>query len=131
MNKYGKAAVDAVVRIHNGQTNNPAAAWETATENIFGKGTAGQKKGCPKNAFLGLCEDGLIKGIKAGSYTNSTLNKHYALEAVRILKENPGYKPSQRELWDQILNGESKSYNNQMAVVLALWEKGLIGSQMS
>ena len=32
---------------------------------IFGEGNASQKKGCPRNTFLGLCEEGLrIKGSK-------------------------------------------------------------------
>lgn len=68
MKKYGQAAVDAVLLLHQYMGMHPAEAWETATLNVFKKGAAAQKKGCPKNAFLGLCEEGLVKGIPAGHY---------------------------------------------------------------
>ena len=45
-------------------------------------------KGCPRNAFLGLCSQGLIKGIPKGNYTTSEKNLNYAKEAVRILRED-------------------------------------------
>ena len=64
MNKYGRAAVDAVVIIKDGHLSDPIAAWEKAMQTIFSKGTASQKKRCPRNTFLGLCEDGMINGVK-------------------------------------------------------------------
>jgi hypothetical protein len=39
-----------------------------ATKEIFGEGTWGQIKGCPKNTFLGLCEEGIVKGVNKGNY---------------------------------------------------------------
>jgi hypothetical protein len=44
-----------------------------------------QKKGCPRGAFLGLCEEGLVKGIPAGNYTTSKDNKAYAVRAAELL----------------------------------------------
>lgn len=37
---------------------------------IFGESTS-QRKGCPKGVYLGLCEEGLVKGIPKGKYTKS------------------------------------------------------------
>lgn len=35
MNKYGRAAVDAVVIIKDGHLSDPIAAWEKAMQTIF------------------------------------------------------------------------------------------------
>jgi hypothetical protein len=88
-----------------------------------------KKKGCPKNTFLGLCEEGIVKGIKRGVYlknSESNLNKLYALTGVRLLSINPNL--TRRELWimvEEKLN-INKNHNSQMDVVIALWEKKMI-----
>lgn len=82
-------------------------------------------KGCPRGAFLGLCEEGLIKGIPCGSYTKSKKNKQYAIDAVEILKENLGKDLGKKELWYKI-TGNKKSYNSQMDIVLELFNRGYI-----
>ena len=49
---------------------------------MFGEATTAQIKGCPKNAFLGLCEEGLVVDIEKGYYTErstSHKNKDYAI----------------------------------------------------
>ena len=35
-----------------------------------------------RGAFLGLCEEGLVKGIPAGKYSASKDNKQYAVRAA-------------------------------------------------
>ena len=82
-------------------------------------------KGCPRNAFLGLCSAGLIKNISKGSYTKSILNKNYAEKAIDILKKNPELVENPLDLWNQIQT-ETKKHNGQMDVVCALWKNGLI-----
>lgn len=85
MNKYGQAALKAVNQMETKQSSTPMDAWNIATTETCGEGTWAQKKGCPKNAFLGLCEAGLISGIPHGSYSgrsNSQKNKGYAVKAV-------------------------------------------------
>lgn len=52
MNKYGQAAIKAVELIDSKRTNTPQTAWEIATIEIFGAGTSGQSKGCPRSTFL-------------------------------------------------------------------------------
>lgn len=126
MGRYGKAAIHAVDLVVSGKIEYPDDAWEIATNDIFGKGTSAQNKGCPKGAFLGLCEEGLIKGVPAGSYTKSKKNKAYALKAVQILKESPAIRFDKRELWNKVMAGEDKKHNEQMDVVTSLWINDLI-----
>ena len=35
---------------------------------VFPTQESSRKKGCPQSAFLGLCEDGYVKGIPQGRY---------------------------------------------------------------
>jgi hypothetical protein len=84
-----------------------------------------EEKGCPKNTFLSLCEEGLVKGIPKSNYTKSVKNKDYALRAVAILEQNKHTTFLPKELWDKLELGDKRS-NSQMDVVLALWENGLI-----
>jgi hypothetical protein len=86
-----------------------------------------QKKGCPMSTFLGLCEEGLVKGIPKGSYTKSKANKNYGLKAVDCLIANPDLAKSPRILWEAI--GKSCKYNQQMHVVIALWKEDLIRTE--
>ena len=122
-NKYGLIAIQAAK-----DGVNPERSWSNATIKIY-KTISSQKKGCPKNAFLGLCEEGLVKGIKPGVYLKNSvanLNKQYALISVALLKTNPNL--SRKELWIKVEEKLkiNKSHNSQMDVVLALWDKHLI-----
>jgi hypothetical protein len=61
------------------------------------------RKGSPKGTFLGLCEEGLVKGIDKGAYTKSIKNKTYGLATVKILAKNPSLANSPKRLWDALL----------------------------
>ncbi len=87
MNKYGQAAIRAAELLNAKEASTPAEAWETATIEIFGTSSS-QSKGCPKYAFLGLCETGRVRGVKAGCYTQSKQNKGYALKALELLDKD-------------------------------------------
>jgi hypothetical protein len=125
MSEYGKAAVRAVGLYTTGLVQSPQDAWSEATAEIFGRGTSSQVKGCPKGAFLGLCEEGLIRGIPGGRYTRSKKNKKYAVQAVVVLKQNPILVADPACLWSEVMR-ESKVHNHQMDVVVSLWNNGLI-----
>jgi len=84
-----------------------------------------RRKGCPRGAFLGLCEEGLVKGIPAGCYTSSKDNKDYAVRAAALLTEGK-QSWSTTALWRALTNDLAKTYNSQMDVVLALWKNDLI-----
>ncbi|ETT77484.1 hypothetical protein C173_03174 [Paenibacillus sp. FSL R7-277] len=128
MGKYGLAAVEAVSLIMDKPDCTPLKGWNQSTSEIYGENTNSQRKGCPKNAFLGLCEAGLITGISKGNYAykSHSLNKMYALEAVRLLRKNSVLANDKNRLWKEVMKGQGKSHNSQMDVVLALWNKGLI-----
>jgi len=128
MSKYAEAAIKAVALLKARLAGSPEQAWERATAELFGTRTSAQRKGCPRNAFLGLCEEGLIKGISAGCYTRSRANKRYALIAVRILREAPALANDRGQLWQKVIGGQQKVHNSQMDVVIALWRAGLIKS---
>jgi len=109
-------------------------AWLEALNSIPNIKKSNLSKGCPKNAFLGLCEEGYLKNIPAIPNNNSGLNKSYAIEAVNYLQNQ---KYDQKEikpkiLWEKLSNNFDsntkvrKCYNQQMDVVLALWNKNLI-----
>lgn len=122
-NKYGFAAKEATL-----MGGNPVESWEIAVKDFESK--SAKIKGCPKNSFLGLCEAGLVKGIKPGSYfkrKRENLNKKYAIKAVELLALDSNL--AKKELWKKVreeLSIGEKEHNSQMDVVLALWDKKLI-----
>jgi len=126
MKGYGEAAILAVEIVSRGVASSPKKAWELATAEVFPNSPSMRDKGCPKGAFLGLCEDGFIRGIPKGTYTQSRKNKEYAVRAVRLLKEDQYAPKDPFVLWSRVMAGDPKNYNQQMDVVLALWENGYI-----
>jgi hypothetical protein len=126
MGKYGDAAVEAVRLHQRGLSPSPRDAWESATADVFGKGTSSQQKACPRDTFLSLCQEGLVQGVERGSCTRSVKNRRYALDAVQLLKRNPALASHPDTLWATVVAGESKKHNSQMDVVTALWTAGLI-----
>ena len=105
----------------------PKDAWRRAAERIFPNQKSSQDKGCPRCAFLGLAEEGLIVGIPRGKYTNSADNKRYAIRAVELLREQPHLSDAPHCLWRLVVREEpdpDKSHNNQMDVVVSLWQNG-------
>jgi len=124
---YGEVAVKAVGLVVSRTVKNPKYAWEQTASEILTARTS-KEKGCPKAAFLGLCEEGFVKGVPSGNYTSSKENKRYALKAVQILKKTPALKSDKYKLWEEVMKFEGKDiqHANQMDVVIALWNKGLI-----
>ena len=108
----------------------PAVAWQQAVKQEFPNSLNNQQKCCPKNTFLGLCEEGIVKGISAGDYTRSDLNKQYGVVALKILSSNKPMTVTPTTLWKEVLKelnvDPEKQHNHQMNVVLALWIEGLI-----
>lgn len=122
MSRYGFVALEAV---EIAQKHVDADIAWTAAEHQFREKTSLIKKGCPKGAFLGLAEDGHIKGIPSGHYTSSTKNKAYGLAALQQLKMSPELAKNKKELWLRSCNDQPKVQNGQMDVVIALWENNL------
>lgn len=126
-NRYGEAALMAT-RQGPSPDINPVARWENAMERLYPTSPVARKKGCPRGAFLGLCEEGLVKGIPAGHYKASKDNKAYAVHAAALLAKGT-QSWSTGALWRAVTNDPEKTHNNQMDIVLALWKNGLIVRQ--
>ncbi len=126
MHQYGEVAVRAA-ELGRGGSVNPPDAWDAATVAIFPTSESLQEKSCPRGAYLGLCEEGLVAGIPAGTYTRSRDNKGYAIRAVELLAADPALaEAGPKALWTRVMDGDNKVYNSQMDVVLALWKHSLI-----
>ena len=123
MGIYGQAAVRATENVvSNGIA--PKYAWESAIAQLTTKPES-RRKSCPRNAYLGLCESGVVAGIVAASYGQSRTSKNgqYALNAYRILKSNSGRPMGKTALWAQATAPVTLKENQQMDVVLALWNQ--------
>ena len=123
-NRYGEAALMAVRMETYGKALTPAERWQDAVGKLYPTTPAGQRKGGPRGAFLGLCEAGLVKGITPGPPSGPNRNKAYAVEAVKLLQA--GTHTTVTQLWDAVSDGEEGPHASQMDVVLALWKNGLI-----
>jgi len=129
-NKYGQTTLKAIALIRTGICQAPPKAWQRAAQEIFPNSFDSQNKGCTKGAFLGLCQEGLVKGVPQGCYTRSNDNRAYAIQAVNVLRRaTNAVGIGASELWTQVMNGRIKKPNSQMDVVLALWHAGeIVGS---
>jgi hypothetical protein len=125
-NRYGEAAILAAQQGPSGR--NPADLWENALEKLYPTSPVARLKNSPREAFLGLCEEGLVKGIPAGEYTESKSSKGYAVHAVTLLMEGAQHW-SKSALWQAVTGGSGKKESGQMDIVLALWHKDLIAGK--
>lgn len=91
MNKYGTVALRAVELIRMDEQSEPLATWNTVAPEVFGVGSSSQRKVCPRDAFLRLCEKGLIRSVASEKniLKPNNKNKAYAVEAIKLLIINP------------------------------------------
>jgi hypothetical protein len=123
--KYGLVALNAVNKLNNIKEMEPCNAWDEAAVVVFPTQLSSRKKGCPRSAFLGLCEEGKVKGVKSGNYTSSKANKSYATDALELLQSSPNL--TTKDLWGKVINNiEPKAHNSQMNVVVALFHEGYL-----
>ncbi|WP_151994730.1 DUF6979 family protein [Buttiauxella massiliensis] len=114
---YGIITLHAVELIR--QQLSPIEAWHRAV--------AGKEKGCPKSAFLGLCQFGWVKDVPRGEYLSSRAlngpNKDYTIRAAQLLLADSEAVYTPRQLWTLSiadLNQPPANHNQQMNVALAL-----------
>jgi hypothetical protein len=102
MGKYGQAAVRAAKLVNSKKCDSPVETWNQATIEIFGEGTPRQVKGCPKSAFIGLCDEGFVHGVRKGRYStrSTSKNKEYAIKAVDLIKKEPQLVNDMNGLWN-------------------------------
>ena len=123
-NRYGEAALMAVRMETYGKAYTPQERWQQAVEKLYPTTPIGQKKSGPRNAFLGLCEAGMVQGIPPGQYSPSNKHKTYAVHAVELLRA--GTHTSVSQLWSAVSEEEEAPHGSQVDVVMALWKNGLI-----
>ncbi|MEQ9566249.1 MAG: hypothetical protein RLN85_10635 [Pseudomonadales bacterium] len=124
---YRDVAVNAADLIVGGNCAKPVEAWDQATKRSFPSSESLREKGCPKGAFLGLCNAGLIQGVEPDNYARHSKNGDYAVAAVEVLRRNKFMASQPNLLWKKVA-GNAKTHNHQMDVVIGLWEAGLLGS---
>lgn len=123
VNDYAKVALKAYCLIVN-DNEKPRDAWNISLKAVFPDSKSSQDKSCPRSAFLGLCQEGLLVDIPSGNYTRSVKNKGYAIEALKVLQQKPKIKDSSI-LWT-LVNNNKITHNSQMNVVLILVDNDLI-----
>lgn len=122
--QYGRAAVKATELLTAGKYESPEDAWDEAIKEET-KSPSSQSKGCPRYAYLGLCEDGFVREVTCGDYTKSVLNKEYAVKIALAIKANPELtKTTKAKMWKYAETDAGES--GQVGVVLALWNSDLI-----
>jgi hypothetical protein len=127
MATFGDVAVRAAKLVGEGTCRSAPEAWMMAVGEVFAHSESMREKSCPRSTFLGLCEEGLVAGVPAGTYTRSRDNKAYGVQAAGLLARDPTLASGGwRTLWTRVLGGRSKQHNSQMDIVLALHQHGLL-----
>ncbi|WP_260862783.1 DUF6979 family protein [Citrobacter sp. Marseille-Q6884] len=82
-------------------------------------------EGCPRNAFIGLCEEGMVKGIPSGCYglRKDNKNKGYAVAAANLILS--GHEVDNNAIWQQVTSGYVQPHD-QVNIVIALHDAGLL-----
>lgn len=127
MTNYETIALKSAQLCITDKTKNPREAWFEVAKEVFPNKKPSQKKSCPKNTFLGLCETGVIKGIPHGEYlVRPSIHKVYAIKAVNALKTNPDLKNDKNELWKLACGDGTKAKNSEMDIVILFFEKKML-----
>lgn len=126
MNIYGRAAIRATNLFT--ETGCPKKAWKIAIEE-YTDSPSSRSKPCPRSAYLGLCQEGLVRGVPAGAYTTSPKNARYTVYVACLLQKEPSLanKPPDK-LWNTAMThiGRRALHQGQMDVLLALWYVNMI-----
>lgn len=132
MTKVERIVLDAHSRAAAGAA--PQEAWTAALGAEYsGRQLQNQlRHTCPKWAFSGLCQDGELVGVAAGSAPMAVEREsaRYAREVLTVLRREPALAADKPELKRRVFGqrGEDgyRTPNDEVEVVLALWGSGLI-----
>jgi hypothetical protein len=103
MSTYQYAAILAANRCRANSERSPGGEWVRAVARAFPSSESSRTKACPRGAFLGLCEDGLVIGVPPGRYTRSAKNKAYAIAAIRLLRREPSLASDIPSFWCRVM----------------------------
>jgi hypothetical protein len=120
---YGRAAVLAA-EIVASRGFSPRDAWDFAIAKLTDSPSS-QNEGCPRSAYLGLREAGLVVGIGPGEYASrqNSVNARYARDAHQLLRSDPALGLDKKKLWNLVPAPKAGSDQGEMDVVIALWNR--------
>jgi hypothetical protein len=127
---FGKVAVEATRLLKSERVDDPREAWLSAAQ-ALGCSRGMAVKGCPRGAYLGLCDAGLVKGVptpRGRPWTRSVDNKRYAIKAVEALLRDETLRCRLADLWREASQPRTIVHNGQLDVVLGLWAERLISN---
>lgn len=125
MARYGEAAVWAARMIAEDHLR-PEVAWERACGKLNPTSIDAATKGCPRTTFLTLCEEGFVRGVQRGHFSDGRENAEHALALARLLVEDSDLADSSTgRLW-KMAGGGGKKENGQVEVAVALSRAGLL-----
>lgn len=119
--KFGDVAVRAARLLRERARIAPREAWEQAARRVYLDCETSPAKGCPRDAFLSLCELGAVRGVPAGSYTRSVKNKEYIANALEAVREKESLLHNKERLWRTATRNAEVRHNAQLDVLDALW----------
>ena len=95
-------------------------AWNTAAGKFI-TSPSGRIKGCPKAAFIGLCESGDLRGI-VGTRQSNSKNYKYAKFASKEWKKDNGV--SKKEMWNRVQRkfAVTASHQGQLDVIIGIYD---------
>lgn len=120
MNKYAEAALMVVTDCAGKNSPDIRAAWGNAI-NALGA----CDEGCPKVAFIGLCSEGMVKGIPTNSYglKQGAKNKRYAVDAAKLLLS--GHDMDIPSIWEKVTD-KKIVHHGQINIVISLYQAELL-----
>ncbi|MEO7487074.1 MAG: hypothetical protein ABIU77_08220 [Ferruginibacter sp.] len=119
-NQYSRVAKEAYQHIVHRKMQ-IIDAWVAAAENNIASEES-RKKGCPKSAFVGLCESGDLKDIKMLAQSDS-INYKYVKFAISEWKKDAYI--SKAAMWSKIRKqfpGGAIDHQGQLDVLKGVWE---------
>ena len=130
--KIGRIAVEAQRLAATG--THPLDAWtEVLRRTYAGKQLENQlQHTCPKWAFSGLCNRGVVAGVSPGSCEEAVTKNsaEFALRALELVSKDGALLHNKRELRRRVFGiPQSPGYrqpNGEVDVLLGLWEARLV-----
>lgn len=119
--------------------SSPEDGWvETLRERYSAAMLVSQvKHSCPKWAFCVLCHVGHVRGVRPGGSpaSESRSSAAYTLKALDLLLADPSLAENKRELKRRVFGepgtSEYRTPNDEVEVLLTLWESGAIEDRVS
>jgi len=118
-NRYGEAAL--LASAPQKLKLPPRVRWQTAMNELYPSSAAAREKGGPRNAYLGLCEAGMVVGVSTKEDAASRKSMNYAVRAAELLLANQQHW-SISALWSAVCDDPKRKHTGQMDVVMALYK---------